>query len=69
MSTEKKIHLVNWETLCKPKSLGGVGLRKACLMNKALLSKLAWRVLIKKEAIGCKILRKKYLRSKGGGLV
>lgn len=41
MSTGKKVHLVNWDIMCKSKELGGVGLRKSSLMNKALLSKLA----------------------------
>lgn len=36
---KKKIHLVNWEVLYKPKERGGVGLKKAEAMNKALLAK------------------------------
>lgn len=65
-SNEKKIHLVNWDILTKPKRMEGVRLRKASLMNHALLSKLAWRVLSDKDAIGCKIVREKYLRFNKG---
>lgn len=37
---------MNWDMLCKPKEIGeGVGLKRAGMMNKALLEKLAWRVL------------------------
>lgn len=33
--------------LCRPKDRGGVGLKKAGAMNKALLIKLAWMLLNK----------------------
>lgn len=45
MDSRNKMHLVSWETLCKPKHLeGGVGLRMAAWLSKALLAKLAWKV-------------------------
>lgn len=59
--SERKTHLLNWDILCRPKAMGGVGLRKASLLNRALLTKLAWRVLNQKETIWCKVLREKYL--------
>ncbi|CAN1148252.1 Putative ribonuclease H protein At1g65750 [Linum perenne] len=36
----KRIHNVNWDTICKPKSQGGLGLRSARDLNKAFLMKL-----------------------------
>lgn len=39
---ERKIHLINWDMLCRPKERGDVGLKKVVAMNKALLSKFAW---------------------------
>lgn len=35
----RKIHIINWEQLCKPTKLGGMGLKKAGLMNMAFLAK------------------------------
>lgn len=42
-SDKKKLHLINWETLTKPKDEGGLGLQKSEVKNKALLASLAWR--------------------------
>ncbi|CAN1152714.1 Putative ribonuclease H protein At1g65750, partial [Linum perenne] len=38
----RKIHNVNWQTVCKPKCLGGLGLRSDKELNKAFLMKIAW---------------------------
>ncbi|CAL8995808.1 unnamed protein product [Prunus brigantina] len=34
-----KIHLVNWDTVCKPKFVGGLGIKNSAWMNQALLAK------------------------------
>lgn len=46
-STEDKkgINLVGWNILCRLKERRGVGLKRADAMNRALLAKLAWRIL------------------------
>lgn len=50
-SVEKRsIHLLNWDTLCKSKADGGAGLQRSEHMNKAMLSKLAWRMLTEDDA-------------------
>ncbi|KAL7239794.1 hypothetical protein ACSBR2_005630 [Camellia fascicularis] len=38
--TQKKVHLVNWDSVCKNKAEGGLGLRKAGDQNTTLLTKL-----------------------------
>lgn len=43
-----KIHMTSWKNMCKPKINGGPGIRRAVDMNKALLSKVNWRMLKKK---------------------
>lgn len=35
----RKIHWVKWETLCQPKSEGGMGFKDLSLFNDALLTK------------------------------
>lgn len=57
---------MNWDVLCRPKERGGVGCMKAKVMNKALLSKLAWRMLTQENDIWCKVIRMKYrIKQKG----
>ena len=36
---DKKLHLINWDKICKPKRWGGLGIKKFSLMNQALLEK------------------------------
>lgn len=37
---KKKQHLVAWEKVCLPKGEGGLGIRSAKVMNKALVAKI-----------------------------
>lgn len=56
----KRPHLVSWDTLTKKRCYGGLGLRKSCSMNKALLMKLGWNLIEKKERDWAKVVRSKY---------
>lgn len=38
----KRVHLLSWDTLQKPKEQGGIGLRSAKQANVAFLAKLGW---------------------------
>jgi hypothetical protein len=53
-----KIHLVNWETLCKSKEEGGLGIRSMETMNRAFIMKLAWGVL-QENSLWVKFLKAK----------
>lgn len=57
---ERKLHLVSWKIVCRPKGEGGLGIRTACEMNKALLGKLGWRLLHDTSSLWAKVLRSKY---------
>lgn len=56
----KKIHLVNWEELCKPIKLGGLGIKSLGMMNKALLAKWVWRFGEESQCLWPRIIRDKY---------
>lgn len=43
---KRKIHMVDWETICKAKEKRGLGLKNLKHMN-ALLAKLTWRLITK----------------------
>ncbi|CAN1743005.1 Putative ribonuclease H protein At1g65750, partial [Linum perenne] len=62
-STEgiRKIHNVNWQTVCKPKCLGGLGLRSASDLNKAFLMKIVWGLLSKPTDLWAQVLLTKYM--------
>ena len=46
---QKKVHLINWETITRGKDQGGLGIKRMCAMNTALLAKLGWRIFTKKK--------------------
>lgn len=60
---KKKIHLVNWNTVYKPKISGGLGLKKTIVMNKDMLAKTSWRILQHDEGLWCKLFQEKYLKN------
>ena len=41
---DKKIHLVNWGTVCKSKESSGLGIRRLEILNKSLHGKWNWRL-------------------------
>lgn len=59
----RKMHLVSWEEVCKPKCCGGLGLRKAEGANKILFMKLGWRFLSNPDALWIKLLKAKYVKT------
>ncbi|CAN1830416.1 Putative ribonuclease H protein At1g65750 [Linum perenne] len=65
----RKIHNINWETVCKPKNLGGLGLRNARDLNMAFLIKIAWGILSRPTELWAKVLVSKYLKKTDNGFV
>ena len=58
--TQRKQHLISWKRVCKPRSEGGLGIRKAQDMNKALLSKVGWRLIQDYHSLWARIMRCNY---------
>ncbi|CAN1178324.1 Putative ribonuclease H protein At1g65750 [Linum perenne] len=63
----RKIHNINWDTVCKPKSLGGLGLRSARDLNQAFLMKIVWGLVSRPSELWAKVLFSKYLKQTGNG--
>ncbi|XP_058725510.1 uncharacterized protein LOC131596787 [Vicia villosa] len=56
----KSIHWVCWDTVCKSKEEGGLGIKNVEIMNVALISKWKWRILNENEAVWSGIIRARY---------
>ncbi|CAL2255075.1 unnamed protein product [Prunus armeniaca] len=61
-SNTSKIHLVNWEQVCKPKVAGGLGIKRSSWMNQALLAKTGWRLLQHEQGLWSQVFHAKYLK-------
>ncbi|CAN1192184.1 Putative ribonuclease H protein At1g65750 [Linum perenne] len=60
---KRKTHLISWDTICRSKAQGGLGLRKAKELNEAYMMKLGWWVLKDPEKLWVKLLTSKYLKN------
>ncbi|KAH0705586.1 hypothetical protein KY289_010662 [Solanum tuberosum] len=49
-------HYIAWEKVTSPKDCGGLGLQKADTKNKALLTGLAWRLIMNQSSLWAKTL-------------
>ena len=56
----KKIHMVNWKKVTKPRAKGRLGLQEAKGRNLMLATKLCWRMHNYRDAGWVEVLRKKY---------
>jgi hypothetical protein len=58
---DKKLALIKWDNICKPKELGGLGIKNLEWQNKALGAKLIWRLYNERDQKWAKLLYNKYL--------
>ncbi|KAL9687097.1 hypothetical protein QQ045_031493 [Rhodiola kirilowii] len=57
-----KRNLVAWKEVCKPKMLGGLGLKNLCLYNKTLLLGQIWDILLKKDSMWIRLMNGYYFK-------
>ncbi|KAL3629912.1 hypothetical protein CASFOL_026224 [Castilleja foliolosa] len=53
-----------WDSICTPKSIGGLGFKRSFDMNLSLFAKLAWMIASDQNLFWVKLLKSKYLRGK-----
>lgn len=56
----KKMHMVSWKKITKPKARGGLGVHDAKGRNVSLAVKLCWRMDQSTNVKWAEVLRKKY---------
>ncbi len=59
-TSRKKLQMINWETITKPKTQGGLGIKKFGPMKKALITKQYWRIRNNPNLLLSKTLKSKY---------
>jgi len=52
----RKISWISWNIICGCKEEGGLGVRRMCKFNVALLGKWCWRMLFDKEGLWYRVL-------------
>ncbi|GKV17453.1 hypothetical protein SLEP1_g27964 [Rubroshorea leprosula] len=57
---QRKIHSIGWDTVCLPKSKGGLGFRSARNANIVAMSKLNWRLHTEEDKAWREVLVRKY---------
>lgn len=60
---ERKCHLIKWDTVTKPKQVGGLGIKKLHSMNFTLMAKLGWRLRKEKNSLWVQVPQDKCNRN------
>ncbi|XP_072087679.1 uncharacterized protein [Arachis hypogaea] len=56
----RKIHLINWDKVCSPKKLGGLGICHSGKINYAFMTKVGWGLIEKRDFLWTRTLHSKY---------
>ena len=63
---DRKIHLVNWNTVCTSQRKGGLGILRLEKLNKSLLGKWNWRLVVEDNPSWKDLIELKYGIEEGG---
>ncbi|KAL8153455.1 hypothetical protein V2J09_011215 [Rumex salicifolius] len=63
-SNQKKVHLLAWDKIARPRSLGGLGIRSMRQSNAATLAKLSLKTIQEPSSLWSRVLRRKYCNSR-----
>lgn len=58
----RRLNLVKWEEVCRPKEQGGLSIRKLNECNRAFLMKLTWQIMFGWEVFWIRIVKDKYMK-------
>ena len=61
MVENRKMHMIGWSKVMKPKGLGGLGIFQVKARNAAILAKLCWRMASSPNCPWAQMLISKYL--------
>lgn len=57
------MHWKSWESLCKPKTCGGLGFKDLEAYNLALLGKQLWRMIKNPTSLMARIFKSRYFKN------
>ncbi|OVA15385.1 Reverse transcriptase zinc-binding domain [Macleaya cordata] len=60
---DKKLHLIAWDKICKPKAEGGLGFRKSDINNLAMLARNVWKLVEDPNSFLATTLKARYFRN------
>ena len=56
--------LKSWDSICTPKNVGGLGIKKIADMNQAFVTKMTWDVVNNSDKMWVIAFKKKYVWNK-----
>nr|KYP72147.1 LINE-1 reverse transcriptase isogeny [Cajanus cajan] len=56
----RRVHAIAWETICKPKTVGGLGIREARKINTSFMMKNCWALCSQPNKLWVRVLKAKY---------